>query len=116
MVKDAASLPEDPAELRATAADLIELVTSQALQIETLKHALAGHRRHRFGARSETLEQLELALEEAEIGVASRRTPPRAVRHPGRRRGRSASRSPTACRATSRCSPRGTPAVSAAAP
>ena len=71
MVKDAASLPEDPAELRATAADLIELVKSQALQIETLKHALAGHRRHRFGTKSETLEQLELSLEEAEIGVAS---------------------------------------------
>ncbi|MEO1599728.1 MAG: IS66 family insertion sequence element accessory protein TnpB, partial [Pseudomonadota bacterium] len=31
----------------------------------------SGHRRHRFGARSETLEQLELTLEEAEIGVAS---------------------------------------------
>ena len=71
MVKDAATLPEDPAELRATAADLIELVKSQALQIEKLKHELAGHRRHRFGARSETLEQLALALEEAEIGVAS---------------------------------------------
>ena len=71
MFEDARSLPEDPAELRAAAVDLIALVKSQALQIEKLKHELAGHRRHRFGARSETMEQLELALEEAEIGVAS---------------------------------------------
>ncbi len=71
MVEDVTSLPEDPAELRAAAANLIELVKSQALQIEKLKHELAGHRRHRFGAKSETMEQLELTLEEAEIALAS---------------------------------------------
>ena len=31
---------------------------------------LAGHRRHRFGSTSETMDQLELALEEEEIAEA----------------------------------------------
>jgi len=74
MVKDAASLPKNPAELRATAANLIELVKSQALQIEKLKHELAGHRRHRFGTKSEALEQLELALEGEPLFAIGSRT------------------------------------------
>ena len=39
-------------------------------RIEKLEHQLAGLRRHRFGARSEALYQLELALEEEEIARA----------------------------------------------
>ena len=39
-------------------------------RIEKLEHQLAGLRRHRFGARSEALDQLELALEEVEIARA----------------------------------------------
>jgi transposase len=39
-------------------------------QIEKLKHELAGLRRHRFGSKSEALDQLELTLEEAEIAKA----------------------------------------------
>jgi len=39
-------------------------------RIEKLKHQLAGLRRHRFGSRSEALDQLELTLEEEEIARA----------------------------------------------
>jgi transposase len=70
MFEDVRSLPEDPAELRDAAVNLVALVKSQALQIEKLKHELAGHRRHRFGSRSETLDQLELRLEDMEIAAA----------------------------------------------
>jgi transposase len=70
MLEDASSLPRDPAELRQAAVNLVALVKSQALQIEKLKHELAGHRRHRFGATSETLDQLNLRLEEEEIATA----------------------------------------------
>jgi transposase len=57
-------LPRDVAELQA-------LVRYQGVLIEKLKHQLAGLRRHRFGSRSEALEQLELTLEEAEIAAAA---------------------------------------------
>lgn len=75
MLEDAGSLPEDPAELRETAANLMVLVKSQALHIEKLKHELAGHRRHRFGSTSETLDQLQLRLEDEEIAVAKAAKP-----------------------------------------
>ena len=65
------SLPEDPAELRAFAALLLAEVKSQAVLIEKLRHQLAGHRAHRFGASSETAEQLQLALEMSEIALAA---------------------------------------------
>jgi transposase len=44
-------------------------------RIEKLKHELAGLRRHRFGARSEALDQLELTLEEEEIAQAAEAPP-----------------------------------------
>ena len=65
------SLPEDPAELRAFTALLLAEVRSQAVLIERLRHQLAGHRAHRFGASSETAEQLQLALEMSEIAIAA---------------------------------------------
>ena len=40
-------------------------------RIEKLKHQLAGLRRHRFGSRSEAIDQLELTLEEEEIARAA---------------------------------------------
>ena len=64
-------LPEDPAELRAFTALLLAEVKSQAILIEKLRHQLAGHRAHRFGASSETSEQLQLALEMSEIAIAA---------------------------------------------
>jgi transposase len=70
MLNETRSLPEDPAELRETAQQLVSLVKSQSLRIAKLEHQLAGMRRHRFGASSESLDQLELTLEEEEIAVA----------------------------------------------
>jgi hypothetical protein len=55
------SLPEDPDELRAFTTVLLAEVKSQAVLIEKLRHQLAGHRANRFGASSETAEQLQLA-------------------------------------------------------
>ena len=71
------SLPSDPAELRVAAEGLVELAKTQALQIEKLKHQLAGHQRHRFGSKSESSDQLnlELKLEEEET-AAARIAPP----------------------------------------
>ena len=71
MLEDAATLPDDPDELRAAAASLVSLVKSQALRIAKLEHELAGHRRHRFGVRSESLDQPALGLEEQEIAAAT---------------------------------------------
>jgi len=69
------TLPSDPDDLRQTAEGLVELVKSQALRIAKLEHQLAGHRRHRFGSKSETMDQLQLRLEEEEI-AASKTVPP----------------------------------------
>ena len=70
MLDVAKSLPEDPEELRQFTALLLAEVKSQAMLIEKLRHQLATHRSHRFGSSSETIEQLQLALEASEISVA----------------------------------------------
>jgi transposase len=70
MLNGTQKLPEDPAALRQTAEGLVTLVKSQALRIAKLEHQLAGLRRNRFGVRSESLDQLELTLEEEEIEAA----------------------------------------------
>ncbi len=61
--------------MRQTAQQLVSLVKSQALRIAKLEHQLAGMRRHRFGSRSESLDQLELTLEEEEIAAAKAAPP-----------------------------------------
>lgn len=66
MLKDLDIMPDDPAELRAVNRLLADEVKSQALLIEKLKHQLAGQNRHRFGVRSESLDQLNLTFEEDE--------------------------------------------------
>ena len=66
MLKDLDITPKDPEELRAVNRLLADEVKSQALLIEKLKHQLAGQNRHRFGTRSESLEQLNLTFEEDE--------------------------------------------------
>ena len=71
MLDEAAALPDDPDDLRALAERLIAEVKAQAVLIEKLRHQLAGHRAHRFGASAETAEQLQLALETT--GKAPRR-------------------------------------------
>lgn len=64
MLETPENLPNDPDELRAVAAQLRELAKSQALKIEKLEHQLAGHRKARFGSKSESSDQLALDLEE----------------------------------------------------
>jgi transposase len=71
MLDEATALPDDPEDLRALAARLLAEVKAQAVLIEKLRHQLAGHRAHRFGASSETAEQLQLALESSEIAAAA---------------------------------------------
>src|SRR3954467_5115477 len=70
MLSETQALPEDPAELREAAESLVALVKSQALRIAKLEHQLAGLRRHRFGSTSESLDQLQLRLEDDEIVAA----------------------------------------------
>ena len=71
MLDQTLTLPEDPEELRSFTARLLAEVKAQAILIEKLRHQLAGHRAHRFGASSETAEQLQLALETGEIAAAA---------------------------------------------
>ena len=68
------TLPDDPGELQ----DMVTLLASELknrdLKIADLKHQLAGHNRHRFGSKSESLEQLQLFVENEEIAAASDET------------------------------------------
>ena len=66
MLNDLDIGPDDPAELRRANTLLAAEVKSQALLIEKLQHQLAGHNRHRFGSKSESLDQLNLTFEEDE--------------------------------------------------
>lgn len=66
------SLPKDPDELRVISGLLLDEVKSQAYQIEKLKAELAGHRKARFGSKSESLDQLAFDLtEDKEIEAAA---------------------------------------------
>ena len=56
------SLPEDPDELRAISVQMAQHIQSQAYQIEKLKAELHGHRKARFGSKSEAMDQLALNL------------------------------------------------------
>ena len=58
------SLPEDPAELRAVSELLMAEVQSLTYQNEKLKAELYGHRKARFGSKSEGLDQLALDLQD----------------------------------------------------
>lgn len=71
MLDLAKALPEDPAELRKFTQALLAEVKSQAMLIEKLRHQLSGNRTHRFGSKSESIEQLHLALETSEIATAA---------------------------------------------
>ena len=77
MLDEATALPDDPEDLRAFTARLLAEVKAQAILIEELRHQLAGHCAHRFGASSETAEQLQLALESSEIAAAAMTARPR---------------------------------------
>lgn len=72
MLDDLKSLPKDPEELRAISELLMAEVKSQAYQIEKLKSELAGHRKARFGSKSESMDHLALDLvDDAEIVAAA---------------------------------------------
>ena len=71
MLDEAATLPDDPDDLRDLAPRLIAEVKAQAVLIEKLRRQLAGHRAHRYGASAETVEQLQLALETSELAAAA---------------------------------------------
>jgi len=66
------SLPEDPDELRSVSAQMLRHIQSLTYQIEKLKAELHGHRKARFGAKSEGMDQLALDLsEDDEIAQAA---------------------------------------------
>ena len=65
------NLPEDPVELRRVTELLASEVKAQALMIEKLQHQLHGANRHRFGSKSEGMDQLQLFAENEEIAEAA---------------------------------------------
>ncbi len=71
MLEVAQNLPDNPAQLKDMVAVLRTDLKSRDILIEKLKHQLSGLRRHRFGAGSEALDQLEMMLEGEEIAAAS---------------------------------------------
>jgi transposase len=71
MLNDLESLPDDPSRLKGLVTLLASELKNRDLKITDLKHQLAGHNRHRFGSNSETLDQLQLSLENEEIVVAA---------------------------------------------
>ena len=73
------TLPEDPAELRQVSELLSAEVKALTLKVEQLQHQLHGANRHRFGSKSEGMDQLQLFAENEEIAksvTAAERTPP----------------------------------------
>ena len=79
MLDNAKNLPNEPTALKGLVTSLASEVKSQALLIEKLKHQLAGMRQHRFGSRSEALDQLALRLEDEEIAASAQEGAPDAA-------------------------------------
>lgn len=65
------TLPEDPAELRRVSVLLATEVKALTLKVAQLQHQLHGANRHRFGSKSESMNQLQLFTENAEIAEAA---------------------------------------------
>ena len=65
------SLPEDPDELRSVSEQMLRYIQSLTYQNDKLKAELHGHRKARFGGKSEAMDQLALDLpEDDEIAQA----------------------------------------------
>lgn len=80
MLKHFDAAPDDPAELKAANRLLAEEVKALTLKVEQLQHQLHGANRHRFGATSESADQLNLTFEEDEqIAEAAERSTPEAT-------------------------------------
>ena len=78
MPNDAQTLPDDPSRLKDMVAEglrecgvLMGELKSRDILIEKLKHQLAGMRQHRYGSRSEALDQLALSLEDEAIATSA---------------------------------------------
>jgi hypothetical protein len=72
MLETLGSLPEDPDELKGLVALTGEEIKALTLKVEDLQGQLAGHRKARFGSRSESLDQLAFDLrEDVEIAEAA---------------------------------------------
>ncbi|MFT5345790.1 MAG: transposase [Sulfitobacter sp.] len=65
------NLPEDPAELRQVSELLAADVKALTLKVEQLQHQLHGANRHRFGSKSEGMDQLQLFAENEEIAKSA---------------------------------------------
>ncbi len=65
------NLPEDPTELRQVSTLLAAEVKALTLKVEQLQHQLHGANRHRFGSKSEGMDQLQLFVENEEIAEAA---------------------------------------------
>ena len=76
MLDDAKDLPNDPAALKGLVTSLASELKFRDILIEKLKHQLAGMRQHRFGSRSEALDQLTLTLEDQEIAASAQEPAP----------------------------------------
>ncbi len=78
MLNDLDITPNDPEELRAVNRLMADEVKALSLKVEQLQHQLHGHNRHRFGSKSEGLDQLNLTFEEDEAiaGAASEQVQP----------------------------------------
>jgi transposase len=79
----AQNLPDDPSRLKdmvtalsGECGTLMGELKSRDILIEKLKHQLAGMRQHRFGSRSEALDQLALRLEDEEIAASAQEPSP----------------------------------------
>lgn len=66
------NLPEDPAELRQVSTLLVAEVKALTLKVEQLQHQLHRANRHRFGSTSESVDQLQLFVENEEIAEAAK--------------------------------------------
>ena len=73
---DTRDLPNDPAALKGLVTSLASELKFRDILIEKLKHQLAGMRQHRFGSRSEALDQLALTLEDEEIAASAQEPAP----------------------------------------
>ena len=60
------SLPDDPAKLKGLVSQMEEEIRSLTHQIKKVKAELHGHRKARFGSKSESLDQLAFDLQEDE--------------------------------------------------
>ena len=76
MLDDANKLPDDASVLKGLVSSLASELKSRDILIEKLRHQLSGMRQHRFGSRSEALDQLALTLEDQEIAASAQAPAP----------------------------------------